>query len=129
MAAHNRIKVIIRKGDEKFLVIGADGSCYTVTDDGVGQLQKTVPDPVAHIRTTRKIGPLVHLGTLPSQVYEYVKSLPVVCRFPKCFDWLPDIRKGGISAVHLNQRSKQMLNELCRHGLVEKTKSGNYINV
>lgn len=127
MSAHKPIKFVVRQGFGLYLLIAADGKCYTVNDDGVGQFEKTVSNPVAHIRATAKIGRLVHLETLPPRVYEYVNSLNVVGRFPKCFDWLPDIKKGGISAVHLNVKSKQMLNELCQHGLVKKTKANNYI--
>lgn len=126
MSAHKPIKFVVRQGQDFYLLIGADGNCYTVNEDGVGQLQKTVSNPVAHIRATAKFGRLVHMETLPPRVYDYVNTLAIVGRFPKCFDWLPDL-KGGISAVHLNSKAKQMLNELYRHGLVKKTKANNYV--
>lgn len=133
MATHNKITHIIRASVgciiPQFLVIDSKGNTYACGENGVGQLGVVVIDSIRYIRNTKSFGPVVSLDSVPPKVAEYVKSLPNVGRFPKCFGWLTKIPKGGLKAVQMSNRDKQELNELIAHGLVKKTNAGNYINI
>ena len=128
MAAHNLIKWIVRKRkDNQFLIIAADGGMFLVAADGeLLDVFNNKPDPIATIRATRKDGALVDLDTLPAPVVEYLDSLNMLARFPKCFSMLSRIVSGGVKIDSFDKREKQALNELIRHGLIKKSKT-NYL--
>ena len=128
MATHNKILYVVRKKDN-FLVIGADGSLFTVSPEGELLEVLRGADATTNVRNTRKMGSVVELDTLPFPVAAYLNTLCFNGRFPKCFGWLTKIPKGGLKAVQMSNREKQELNELIAHGLVKKTNAGNYINV
>lgn len=128
MAAHNLIKYVVRqRPNGNFLVIAADGSLFLFADDGEFlSVLNSKTDPIALIHDTRKEGPIVALDTLPAPVVEYLNSLYMLHRFPKCVEMLTRIPKGGAKIASFEPREKQLLNELIRHGLIRKSKQ-NYL--
>lgn len=120
MAAHNIIKYVVRERENDYLVIGADGSYFTVSPNGeLLAVLKPQPDPIATIVKTRREGQVV---TPPAPVMEYLNTLCIDSRFPKCFTMLSKIVSGGVKIDSFEKREKQALNELIRHGLIRKSK-------
>jgi len=126
MSEHKLIRTIIRKG-QSYCVITADGAIYIVSESGeVLDTPKTQVDPMVNISRTKKYGEIVELDGVPTPVEDFINSLEIKGRFPKCCSMLSRIPKGGAPIAGFNAREKQMLNELVRHGLLSKT-TKNYI--
>lgn len=124
MASHKIIKAIVKTDGNNFVVFPAtDDYCIVLDGKGtvIGSGDKK-ESPITSLKRRSRWGVYVDLDKCPTPVQHFIKTLDIKARFPKCFEMLPRIPKGGAKIDSFNIREKQMLNELIQHGVIKKSK-------